>query len=650
MSSKNIKGITIELGGDVSGLNKAIKSVSSEARDTQSELKKIEKLLKLDPTNVTLLEQKQQLLNQSISKTEDVLTAMKDAKAKADADMADGTEINEKQYRELERQIIATEQSLASMTEEAENTGSKAGAAADKIKEKFASVASVVGDTVVGTAKAAAGALTAVAAGVTALVKESVEQYAEYEQLVGGVETLFGDSADKVQQYASSAYKAAGLSANEYMETVTSFSASLISSLGGNTAEAAEVANQAIVDMSDNANKMGTDMESIQNAYQGFAKQNYTMLDNLKLGYGGTKEEMERLIEDANRVKVANGEMADLSIDSFADIVEAIHIVQTEMGITGTTAEEAEKTISGSIAMTKAAWSNLVTGIADENADFEQLVNDFVESVGVTAENIIPRIQVALEGAGQLVETMIPIIVDMIPMIVGDMLPNILESGVSIIETLLQGIMDNGALIAQTAVNVVLTLLQCLLNMLPDLLVAGAMMLGEIAIGILEAIPEFLQQLPAIIEAIIATFTANKDTFIEIGKSILSLIWEGICSLWSAFISNFSGLLSGLNAAGTYQITGSIPMMASGGTLYSGSAIVGEAGPELLTVTGGKAVVEPLTGGGANTSKIEDLLTGISGQLGFGSDVPIVVEVLLDGDVVGRKALNYSRRVARANG
>jgi len=234
-------------------------------------------------------------------------------------------------------------------------------------------------------------------------IKASVSNYANYEQLVGGVETLFKGSADLVKGYAENAYKTAGLSANDYMETVTSFSASLLQSLGGNTEEAAKKADLAITDMSDNANKMGTSMEAIQNAYQGFAKQNYTMLDNLKLGYGGTKTEMERLLQDAEAIKAKQGEVASYSIDSYADIVDAIHVVQTEMGITGTTAQEASETISGSISSMQAAWENLKTGIADENADIEALSVDLAESMATAAENVAPRILQTIGGVADAI-------------------------------------------------------------------------------------------------------------------------------------------------------------------------------------------------------------------------------------------------------
>lgn len=248
--------------------------------------------------------------------------------------------------------------------------------------------------------KVGVAAITAASTAVTFLTKNSLEQYSEYEQLVGGVETLFKTASNTVLNYAQNAYKTAGLSANQYMSTVTSFSASLLQSLGNDTAAAAAMADLAITDMADNANKMGTSIESIQTAYQGFAKQNYTMLDNLKLGYGGTKTEMERLLADAEELKAANGEMVSYSIDSFADMVEAIHVVQTEMGITGTTAAEASSTIEGAISSMKAAWENLSTGMADETANMENLAKNFVDSVGTAANNIIPRVGQIVTGIG----------------------------------------------------------------------------------------------------------------------------------------------------------------------------------------------------------------------------------------------------------
>lgn len=302
----------------------------------------------------------------------------------------------------------------------------------------FSKVASGIKNGIGTIAKVTAAGFTAAATGIAALSKQAIESYADYEQLVGGVETLFKDSADKVQEYANEAYKTAGLSANEYMETVTGFSASLLQSLGGDTEKAADKANQALIDMSDNANKMGSDMEMIKNAYAGFAKQNYTMLDNLKLGYGGTKQEMERLLADAEKF---SGIKYDIS--SYSDIIDAIHVIQTEMDITGTTAKEASSTISGSLGMMKSSWQNLITGIADDTQNFDGLVNNFVDSVDTVAQNIMPRVEQALTGVGKLVEKLVPTIVERIPDLLENTLPVLSESALKLLGTLGQALVNN---------------------------------------------------------------------------------------------------------------------------------------------------------------------------------------------------------------
>lgn len=242
--------------------------------------------------------------------------------------------------------------------------------------------------------------------------KASLDSYADYEQLVGGVETLYKDSAATIEKYAQTAYKNVGLSANDYMDTATSFSASLVSSLSGDTEKAAEMSNTAISDMADNWNKMGSSVQSVQDAYRGFSKQNFTMLDNLKIGYGGTKTEMERLLADADTLNAKQGVYTKYSIDSFSDIVQAIHVVQTEMGITGTTAKEAATTIQGSTASMKSAWANLLTGIADPEQNFQSLMDEFVDSVITAGNNIIPRIKeivpTLIDGLSELVTQLAP--------------------------------------------------------------------------------------------------------------------------------------------------------------------------------------------------------------------------------------------------
>ena len=257
-------------------------------------------------------------------------------------------------------------------------------------------------------AKAGVAAAAAVGTATVAIGKTALDAYSNYEQLVGGIDTLFKASSGKMQQYAANAYQTAGVSANRYMEISTSFAAALISSLGGNTEAAADMANTAITDMSDNANKMGTSLETVQEAYMSLSRGNYEMLDSLKLGYGGTKSELERLLSDAEKFSAAQGKVRDFSVDSYSDIVEAIHIVQDEMGITGTTAEEAATTIEGSVNMAKAAWDNWLAGLGNEDADMEGLTDQLVQSVVIAGKNIIPRVGQIMTTLGQTVADYAP--------------------------------------------------------------------------------------------------------------------------------------------------------------------------------------------------------------------------------------------------
>lgn len=372
-------------------------------------------------------------------------------------------------------------------------------------------------------AKVGAAAITAASAAATALTKASLEQYAEYEQLVGGVETLFKSSADIVQGYAANAYKTAGLSANEYMETVTGFSAALLQSLGNDTQAAAEKADLAITDMSDNANKMGTNMESIQNAYQGFAKANYTMLDNLKLGYGGTKEEMQRLLDDATALSGI-----EYDISSYADIVDAIHVVQTEMGITGTTVKEASTTIQGSISSMKSAWTNLVTGIADENADLDTLIGNFVDSVEIAGENVIPRVEQILTGIGDAVTKLAPIIAEKVPEVVTNVLPSLLEAGVSLINGILQGIITALPALAESAVSIIEMLATSIVEQLPALLEAAVQVIATLASGISEFLPDLIPTIVDVVLQIVETLIDNVDMLVDAAIEIMIALAEGL--------------------------------------------------------------------------------------------------------------------------
>lgn len=441
---------------------------------------------------------------------------------------------------------------------------------------KVGSAASTVGkgifNVATNVAKVSVAATTAGATAISALTGLAISSYADYEQLVGGVETLYKTSADKVQQYAADAYKTAGLSANEYMNTATTFAASLVSSLGGDTEQAAELANTAISDMSDNSNKMGTAMSSIQDAYNGFAKQNYTMLDNLKLGYGGTKTEMQRLLDDANKLNAAQGNYTKYSIDSYSDVVSAIHDVQNAMGITGTTSKEASTTIQGSVNATKSAWSNLVTGIADDNANFGQLISNFVDSATTAASNIIPRIEVALNGAAKLIESLVPPIMAELPSLIETVLPQLAQSAVNIVQTLVTGISANAAqlidsaiqiitvlgngiyqmlpTIAQSALQIVLTLVSKLNENLPQMLDTAGQMLIAFVEGVSEHLPDIMLAAASIVETLLTYFIEHLPDIVEgamqMGNAVIDGIIDGISAAWNGLVSWFNGLWDSL--------------------------------------------------------------------------------------------------------
>jgi phage-related protein len=382
----------------------------------------------------------------------------------------------------------------------------------DQASSNLGGIASKIGSGLKTAAKIGTAAVAAAAGAVSLLTKQSLDGYAEYEQLVGGVETLFKQSADQVIEYANRAYETAGLSANEYMDTVTSFSASLLQGLGGDTEKAAEVANQAVIDMADNANKMGTSMEMIQNAYQGFAKQNYTMLDNLKLGYGGTATEMARLINDSGVL----GDTVEVTAEtvnsvSFDKMIEAIHVIQDQMGITGTTAEEAASTIEGSVNMMKSAWSNLVAGIADDNADLDKLIENFTYSVSKAAENIIPRIEKIFTGFGDLIVKLAPVISEQLPSLVSSVLPSLVDAATALV----QGVVDAAPGIVAALADMAPQITGAILSIIPQLLDVGVQMLIALVQGIASAMPEIAPQLANCV-AQIAEVLTQPDTLVAL--------------------------------------------------------------------------------------------------------------------------------------
>ena len=409
-----------------------------------------------------------------------------------------------------------------------------------------------------GLATAGKVAVAGVAAGATAigaLGTKAVAAYADYEQLVGGVETLFKDSQDQVMGYANNAYKTAGLSANKYMETVTSFSAALLQSLDGDTSAAADKANLAITDMSDNANKMGTDMTSIQNAYQGFAKANYTMLDNLKLGYGGTQAEMERLLADAEKI---SGIKYDIS--SYSDIVDAIHVVQTEMGITGTTAEEAASTIQGSFGMMKSAWQNLVTGMADPDQDLGALVGNFTDSVVIAGNNLIPRIQELLPRIVEATTSLIGTVSEQLPAILGTVLPSLVEGATNLVTGLMAALPSVLSVLADVAPTVINTLVPALIELLPQITQTGIDVIVSLAQGIADALPQLIpaatdaiieivevltspENLGNLIDAALAIILALVDGLVDATPKLIAAVPDVIANLVTAIIANMPKIL-----------------------------------------------------------------------------------------------------------
>ena len=458
-------------------------------------------------------------------------------------------------------------------------------------------------------AKIGTAAITAAAAGIAALTKSAIEEYGEYEQLVGGVETLFKSSAGIVQQYAADAFQTAGLSANDYMNTVTSFSASLLQSLDGDTAAAAEKANLAITDMSDNVNKMGTDMASIQNAYQGFAKQNYTMLDNLKLGYGGTKQEMERLLEDAQKL---SGVKYDIS--SYSDIVDAIHVVQTEIGITGTTALEASTTIEGSVNSAKTAWENWVTGIGNSNADMAQLTGNLLSSVTTAADNILPVISTVFDSIGEVIDTQGEEIISTGISFISGSVPGLLTAGITLVGDVAKGISSNlPALIGSiTAVieenlptllaaggDLLFGIVTGIVENLPSILDAGLNILGELTAGIDEGIPDMMNKLPEIIDGFLNFITGNLPSILAKGTDILTNLITGIMNGIPALVANLPQIITSF----VEFITQNLPTILASGVDILVSVVAGilaaiptlvESLPKLV-----EAVVEGLDALGA---------------------------------------------------
>ena len=485
--------------------------------------------------------------------------------------------------------------SVENMTESMKDATSSA--------SKMISVMQGVGSGVAKVGKGLAIAGTAAATAVTALVSKSVGAFADYEQLTGGVETLFGAGGRSVEEYAQSvgksvsdiqgkydslisaqnvvlenankAYMTAGMSANEYMDTVTGFSASLISSLGGDTNKAADYANSALVDMSDNANKMGTDMESIKNAYQGFAKQNYTMLDNLKLGYGGTQEEMKRLLSDAEKL---TGQKYDIS--SFADITQAIHAIQTQMDITGTTAKEASTTISGSWGSLKAAFQNVLVGLTTGGDMFDQSLDALINTAVTFGQNIIPAIKGALSGIGYLIEGLAPVIGETIPPLINDLAPTLANSAVSLISSLVNGLTQNATQFSECLSNMIIVAVAGISTVVPQLLDAASKIVSNLMQGLTNSMPQIVNGAVTLVEGLVNGLVNNIPLLIMGAVQLVTSLANGLIENLPRIIDAGVNLITGIISA-SYSM---MPQIIQGGMQLVVNLAVGlvRAIPQLI--------------------------------------------------------------------
>lgn len=550
--SKRIQGITIEIDGSTTKLNDALKDTSKVISSTNSEIKALNQALKLDPSNTELLAQKQDVLKKNIEATTDKLKTLKEAQRQM-GDYNSLTEEQKENYRALSVEIAKSESALKSMNSELKGIGKIDLTGLKNTLKK-------VGDVALDVVKKVGQATAAVSGALTGMVAAGVKSYAELEQNIGGVETLFGKDAQKVMENAAKAFQTAGVSANEYMQGVTSFSASLLQSLAGDTSKAADVADMAFRDMSDNANKFGTDMSSIQNAYQGFAKQNYTMLDNLKLGYGGTKTEMQRLLQDAEKFSGIHYDISNLS-----DVYNAIHVIQQEMGVTGTTAQEAATTIQGSAASMKAAFDNFLNGSGSP----EQLataVTTFLTNITDAIGKLAPSI---LSGITKLLQKVVP----QIGKILFSLLPQLLSSITDLINQLLEMLTNNKKALEDAIGTLVNDIVNFITQNLPTIIQIGITLLLALASGIANNLDTIVPALIACIMEIVNIFIENIDTIVQVGIDVMVALGVGIIKSLPQIIKGIFNALVNLitetnwGSLGTNILKGLLNGMLNFGTI-----------------------------------------------------------------------------------
>jgi phage-related protein len=451
---------------------------------------------------------------------------------------------------------------------------SKAEKSGGGISSAFGKIAKVGGKALVGLTKATAAAVGAATVAVGGLVMKSVEAYSEFEQLEGGVSKLYGTGGKSIEEYAESvgksvdkvqeeyanlekaqdlvmqnareAYKTAGMSMNEYMDTATSLSASLINSLGGNTVEAAKQTDVAMRAISDNFNTFGGDIGMIQGAFQGFAKQNYTMLDNLKLGYGGTKEEMERLIADANKWAEENGKAADLTIDSFSDVVTAIELIQEKQNIAGTTEREAATTIQGALGMTKAAWQNLLTDFGNGEADLKKSIDSVVDSASQLVKNVMPIVNQALSGITQLITQVAPMIGEKIPELLAEIVPQLTQAAIGLVDALISGIESNLDKLVDGVIDIAEQLIEAFGTIIPKFASVAQNIILSLVNGISKLIPTLMTTIVKMVGDMVKTFVSNIPLFVQAGLGIIKAVIQGLTQALPELIAMLPEIITSL--------------------------------------------------------------------------------------------------------
>lgn len=530
--------------------------------------------------------------------------------------------------------------------------------AEDKASKAGSQIASKFGSKVATAGKVAAAGIAAAGTAIVGITTKAVQAYGEFEQLTGGVEKLFGNSAAIVESYAANAFKTAQMSANQYLDLSTSFSASLISALGGDTAAAAEMTDMAISDMADNWNMMGSNAEDVQNAYKGFAKKNYEMLDNLKLGYGGTASEMARLINDAGTL----GRTVDESLEgvTFADIITAIHKVQEEMSITGTSSKEAATTIQGSIAMMKASWENFLTGLANPDADVGALADQLMESFEAVVTNIAPVAERVLTNLSNFFVNNGPQILEQLISLLNSLAPGLIQAVVTLLLAVAQALVDNIDLVADGLMQLATGLFQILTQpgVLEGLLNAIITLLGYAANGIIEyGVPLFVKASTMLVEAIVNAFAGAGTWLLAVGFELIAGLMEGI----SEGLAPLANLLT--------SVTDMIPewkgppekdknLLRGNGRLIMQSLTKGISDEEgNLEQTLGGVTNTIANGVGIGNVDYGDSAAGglhnaiaASNRNDNSSPLTIIVQSVLDGRVIGETAYNYNRQIGRALG